>query len=242
MICLIPARGGSKGLGGKNIRGLRGFPLIAHSILYAQSLPDIEQVYVSTDSGQIGDIATQYGAEVIKRPYRLARDNSPIWPVVQHAWKEISEEHDYLLMLEAPSPIREIEDYTGAMALLEKRTGMDGVVTMAKPFYEPWAVVVEEPGGLLKPLLPNQDKIYQRQQNRPCYRYSGMYIWRKEFIETHMEQTWQGGKHIGFQTPSIRCWSIDTIEEFVIVDGLMRLGILRLPWVKEWVKDDRRNL
>src|SRR3989304_4564407 len=86
LLAVIPARGGSKGLPGKNIRPLAGIPLIAHSILLARLCPEIDRLAVSTDSPEIAAVAKQYGADVpFMRPAELARDDSPSWPVVRHA-------------------------------------------------------------------------------------------------------------------------------------------------------------
>jgi len=85
-VAFIFARGGSKGLPGKNTRMLNGKPLIAWSIGHAQAVPRIERVIVSTDSPDIAAVAIQYGAEVpFLRPAELARDDSPEWLAWRHA-------------------------------------------------------------------------------------------------------------------------------------------------------------
>ncbi|MFT5251342.1 MAG: CMP-N-acetylneuraminic acid synthetase, partial [Flavobacteriales bacterium] len=77
-IAIIPARGGSKRLPNKNVLGLGGIPLIAHSILYAQeNSAIIDAVYVSTDDETINEIAFEYGAQVIVRPESLSCDVEP---------------------------------------------------------------------------------------------------------------------------------------------------------------------
>ena len=76
-IAIIPARGGSKRLPGKNIQLLGGIPLLAHSILYAQQQDCIDAVYVSTDDEQVAAVAFQFGAFVIERPQVLSGDSEP---------------------------------------------------------------------------------------------------------------------------------------------------------------------
>ena len=73
------ARGGSKGLPGKNILKINGIPLLAYSINIAQSINEIQKCFVSTDSDEIAEIAKNYGATVIHRPAELCHDNSPEW-------------------------------------------------------------------------------------------------------------------------------------------------------------------
>src|SRR3989338_1333883 len=89
ILAVIPARGGSKGLPGKNIRSFAGLPLIAHSILFARMCPEIERTIVSTDSAGIRDVALRYDADIpFLRPAPLAQDDTPMWPVLRHALAE----------------------------------------------------------------------------------------------------------------------------------------------------------
>src|SRR5690348_16189824 len=82
VLAVIPARGGSKGLPGKNIRPFAGLPLIAHTIHYAQSCPEITRAIVSTDSPQIAEVAKEHGGDVpFLRPSELADDKTSLWPV-----------------------------------------------------------------------------------------------------------------------------------------------------------------
>lgn len=87
VLCIIPARGGSKGLPGKNIKELLGKPLIAYSIEQARHSKYIDRVIVSTDSREIADISEKYGAEVpFMRPKKYAEDNSSIFDVLCMQW------------------------------------------------------------------------------------------------------------------------------------------------------------
>ena len=83
----IFARGGSKGVLGKNIRNLGGKPLLAHSIITAQNIDEISRIFVSTDSQDIAEVGIKYGAEIINRPVELAQDDSPEWLSWWHAIK-----------------------------------------------------------------------------------------------------------------------------------------------------------
>ena len=83
--CYIFARGGSKGLPGKNIKKLLNKPLISYSIKIAKSINEIDKCFVSTDCEEIAKISESNGAIVIKRPKELSQDNSPEWKAWEHA-------------------------------------------------------------------------------------------------------------------------------------------------------------
>lgn len=96
VVAIIPARGGSKGLPGKNLVPLAGIPLIAHSIRHVRESGVIDRVIVSTDSEDIATVARRYGAEApFLRPAELAQDMTPTEPVLQHALRWIEEEDHY---------------------------------------------------------------------------------------------------------------------------------------------------
>ena len=133
LLGVIPARGGSKGLPGKNVRPFAGLPLIAHTILFAKLCPEITRTIVSTDSPDIADVAKSFGAEVPwLRPAELSRDDSPLWPALRHALARMEEDegvrYDAVLLLDPTSPAREPEDVSGALRRLEACPEVDGVV------------------------------------------------------------------------------------------------------------------
>lgn len=109
-IAIIPARGGSKRLPGKNILLLGGMPLLAHSILYAKSNSDlIDEVYVSTDDEQIKEVALAYGAKVIDRPPSISGDLEPTISSLQHALESIDSDVENLVLLQPTNPLRPID-------------------------------------------------------------------------------------------------------------------------------------
>ena len=106
-IALIPARGGSKRLEGKNTRLLGGIPLIAHSILYAQQFSDlIEAVFVSTNDPECKAVALEFGAQVIDRPNELATDESPTYTCLQHALAQLENTVETICLLQPTNPLR----------------------------------------------------------------------------------------------------------------------------------------
>ena len=105
-IAIIPARGGSKRLPGKNLLLLGDIPLLGHSILYAQKQECIADVYVSTDDDAIAAVAVQFGAKVIRRPEALSGDFEPTVSALRHVLESIAETVDNIILLQATNPLR----------------------------------------------------------------------------------------------------------------------------------------
>ena len=106
IIAIIPARGGSKGIPGKNIKNFEGKPLISHSIEYAKDSKLIHDVYVSTDDTQIAHISRTAGAKIITRPPELATDTSTTESAIKHALNNIDNLPDIIILLQPTSPLR----------------------------------------------------------------------------------------------------------------------------------------
>lgn len=119
---IIPARGGSKGVPGKNIKLIAGKPLIAYTIEQAFASQSIERVFVSTDDQHIADVATKYGAEVVWRPASISGDTAPSESAVLHALDHLEQKEqfvpDLLCFLQCTSPIRGRNDIDDAIATL----------------------------------------------------------------------------------------------------------------------------
>ncbi len=106
IIVIIPARGGSKGIPGKNIKNFEGKPLISHSIEYARDSKLINEIYVSTDDDQIAHISKTAGAKIIKRPPELSTDTSSTESAIKHALNNIDNLPDIIVLLQPTSPLR----------------------------------------------------------------------------------------------------------------------------------------
>src|SRR4030042_5882982 len=121
-ICTICARGGSKGISGKNIREIAGKPLIAHTILQAKSCGIFDAIAVSSDSARILDISKKYGVSyLIKRPDELSDDKAPKLPAIRHCVEEAEKlaksAYDIIVDLDATSPLRRIGDIKAVVDL-----------------------------------------------------------------------------------------------------------------------------
>jgi N-acylneuraminate cytidylyltransferase len=162
----IFARGGSKGLPGKNIKPLGGIPLIGHSINTALQVQAVDRVFVSTDSDEIASIASSFSVEVIKRPAELASDTASEWLAWRHAIEHVQAQHpfDVFLSLPATSPLRSIGDVEQCLDALDEHT--DVVVTVTPAARSPYFnMVTRSEEGLTAVVLSSSDII--RRQDAP---------------------------------------------------------------------------
>ncbi len=235
-LAIIPARGGSKGLPGKNIRPLAGLPLLVHSVRCAARVPRVTRTIVSTDSEEIAAVARAHGADVpFMRPCELAQDRSPTMPVLTHALREVEEaegrKYGSVLLLEATSPARLPEDIEAAFRVLESDPTADGAIGCSRPIFNPFYVGVVEEKGALAPAFKDSFRLSGRQEAPVFYRVNGMvYLWRRDFIAKGGEHSLDG-RVLKVETPELRSWSIDELVEFDIVETLVKSKMIRLPWL-----------
>ncbi|MCI4662933.1 MAG: acylneuraminate cytidylyltransferase family protein [Neomegalonema sp.] len=164
VVALIPARGGSKGIPGKNIADLGGKPLIAWSIEAARATPEIEGVYVSTDDPQIALVAERYGATVLARPAELATDQALPADAIRYHIEHLrasGEEAAYMVYLEPTAPFRIPDDISACIARL--RSGScQSVATFSPAEQNPeraWRIVE----GVPQNYIPGADPWQPRQ-------------------------------------------------------------------------------
>lgn len=237
LLAVIPARGGSKGLPGKNIRPLAGIPLIGHSILMARMCECVNQLVVTTDAPAIADAARRLDAAVIDRPPSLAQDDTAMWPVVRHALQAAEQQNsrrfEYVLLLDPTSPGRLPQDIAEALRRLDERPDADGVIGVSRPEFNPiWHCVVAREGWM-SDLFPDGG-VYARRQDVPTvFRINAsLYIWRAAFVRREPE-AWRGrGRHLMHEIPESRAIHIDDVDEFERADALIRAGLIRLPWLE----------
>ncbi len=239
LLAVITARGGSKGLPGKNIRPFLGIPLIAHTILLSKMCPEIDRCIVSTDSAEIANVAKQFGADVpFMRPADLARDDTPIWPVLRHAQAKVEEggslKYDELLLLDPTSPAREPSDITGALNRLRESQAADGIIGVSRPDFNPiWHCVTEREGWMAH-LIEEGGRFERRQDVPAVYRINGaLYIWRTAFARAEPYSWLQKGKHLIYELPESRAMSIDTVDQFEKAEILVKSGLITFPWLKQ---------
>lgn len=237
LLAVIPARGGSKGLPGKNIRPLAGLPLIAHSIRCAAACPDIHRAVVTTDSEEIAAVARAHGGDVpFLRPAELATDTAPMIAVVQHALRETERQegrrYEGVLLLDPTSPGRLPEDVAEAVRRLAATPEADGVVGVSRPEFNPAWVCVVDRGGWLAPLMPDAPQYTRRQDVPPVYRVNAtLYLWRRDFL-LGVGESWRHGRHLLLEVPEARAVHLDELQEFERTDLLLRAGLLTFPWLE----------
>jgi CMP-N,N'-diacetyllegionaminic acid synthase len=132
VVGIIPARGGSKGVAGKNIRQVAGKPLIAYTIQAAQASRQLTHFFVSTEDTEIAKLAKALGSAVLMRPPELADDHTPMLHVAEHSLSVLEPaegRQDYVVILQPTSPLRTAEDIDAAISLLIE-TGADSVVSV----------------------------------------------------------------------------------------------------------------
>jgi len=218
----IFARGGSKGVPGKNIKMIAGKPLIAYSIELATKMDEVNCVFVSTDDKTIASIAEKYGAIVINRPAKLAQDDSSEWLAWQHAvdWlEERGDKFDVFLSLPATAPLRNEKDIYSALNCLDE--GSDVVLSMSEASRSPWFNMVNKTNdGFIELIIKDSKHIRRRQDVPQCYDLTTVaYVTRPEFVLS--ANGIFEGRVKGVEIPVERAIDIDTELDFKIAEYLI---------------------
>jgi N-acylneuraminate cytidylyltransferase/CMP-N,N'-diacetyllegionaminic acid synthase len=224
-LCTICARGGSKGVKGKNIRQLLGKPLIAYSIEQAKSSGLFEAIAVSSDSDVILEIAKEWGADyLIKRPDELATDQAAKLPVIRHCAGEVERQKGYcfdvIVDLDATSPLRSVEDIHNAVDLLEK-SGSGNVITAMPSRRSPYFNLVElNANGVVELSKPLMTTIVRRQDAPKCYDMNAsIYVWKHQVLFTS-EKIFNPDTKL-YVMPEERSIDIDSELDFQFVEYLL---------------------
>lgn len=189
MICgVVPARGGSKGVPGKNVRPFLGQPLISRTIKVARASRGLDRLLVSTDDDRIAAVSREAGAEVpFRRPAEFAGDTSTTLEVLRHAamWieHELQVQIDAIVTLQPTSPFRRPEHIDAAIRLW-RETGAPSVISVCRAEHSPyWMGRID--GDLFLPLLGEPHRHPQRQALPDVFRLNGaVYVTsRKTLLE-----------------------------------------------------------
>lgn len=221
IVATICARGGSKGVPGKNKRLLCGLPLIVHSINQAQAVPEIDEVYVSTDDPEIAEIACKAGANVpFIRPASLASDTAGKLEVVKHLVGVISKDvrrPNIVVDLDPTSPLRSIDDIKSCIELLDEDTS--AVITVCPSDKNPYFNMVEfDASGHAHMSKQLETPVLSRQKAPDVYSMNAsIYVYHGENIVLDM----YGGRIRAHIMPRERSVDIDDMLDFKIVSMLM---------------------
>lgn len=185
IIAFIFARGGSKGLPGKNVRLLGDRPLLAHGIRLAQTMPQIERIFVSTDDAAIASIAREHGAEIIIRPPEIASDNAPEWLAWRHAIQHVRDvlgiPFDVFVSLPPTSPLRNQQDVQACLESLGDET--DVVITVTPSARSPYFNMVSEGADGYSRVILGDTRFTRRQDAPVVYDITTVaYVSRPEFV------------------------------------------------------------
>lgn len=173
LLAIIPARGGSKGLPGKNIMPLHGKPLIAWTIEAAQASAYIDEIVVSTDCKEIAQVATDYGCPPpFLRPAELATDEATAFDVVKHALSFFNDAYDYILLLQPTSPLRTASDIDNIVQLLQDAAA-SACVSMTEARDHPYLLYSLDSQNRAKPLIDFENKPSRRQEYPSFYSLNG---------------------------------------------------------------------
>lgn len=230
VLAIIPARSGSKRVLNKNIKLLAGRPLIYYTIKTALDCKFIDKVIVSTDSAKIAKIANKYGAEVpFLRPKRLAGDNVPDKPVIEHCinfLRQEAEYYDYVLYLKPTAPLRTRNDILNAIKILnEKKLPLVRSVTKVSGIFHPYWMYKGR-NDLLHPFIKGVDiKKYFQSQLLPqdIFSLNGVV---EAFTTKHALRNdnfiYKANK-IGFiEISRERAIDIDTLNDFRFIEYLVK--------------------
>ena len=224
-IAVIPARGGSKSVPGKNIRSLGGKPLLAWSIEVAKKVSEIDRVIVSTDDAQIASVGRAYGAEVYTRPPHLATDDALVIDALKDLLETLraeGETPEWIILLEPTCPMRTAEDVRNCLKLLGER-GFDSVATFKDAELNPhraWRLVDGSP----EVFIPGAVPWVPRQQLPKAYQLNGaVYVFRARLLAQEAKSLLVG-KLGAVWMPRERSQDIDEHIDFTIIEALMKDG------------------
>lgn len=219
----IFARGGSKGLPGKNIKKLAGKPLLQYSIDTALAAPSIEKVFVSTDDAEISDVASKAGAVIIERPLELATDESPEWLSWRHAIDWVENNYglfDHFISLPATSPLRSVEDIEAAIDKLQSQTA-DICIAITPANRSPYFNMVKnKKDGSVELVCKPTGEVTRRQDAPEVFDITTVvYVSTPEFIKSSYGLF--SGKVTSIEVPKNRSVDIDDIFDFKLAEAIL---------------------
>ena len=225
VVALIQARGGSKGVPGKNIRPLAGYPLIAWSVIACKLASSIERSILSTDDAKIAEIGRHYGAKVpFMRPSEFAADDSTDFPVIKHAleWICENERHvpEFIVQIRPTTPLREpsvLDQAVEALRADPKASGLRSVFEMPETAWKTF----ELKGGYIDSLASRVPGMGPEAANLPRQAFPPTYIAQgyvdilRSSVVLNEGKTY-GDRVLGFASPD--CGEIDVESDFRKLD------------------------
>ena len=223
ILALIPARGGSKGVPGKNLKRLFGKPLIAWTIEEAKKSRYIDKIVVSTDYEAIANVAVKYGAAVpFKRPRKLASDNAKMIDVMSHCirfFQNIGDTYDIIILLQPTSPLRSVYDIDKAVEFFIEKAAK-AVVGVVECEYSPWLTNILPKDLNMNNFLKKNIINKNRQELKAYYRVNGViYLSDIDFIIN--KRDWYGPKTFAYIMKRENSVDIDDLFDFMLAEFIM---------------------
>ncbi len=220
VLAVIPARGGSKGIPGKNVKIVAGKPLIAHTIQNAKKSKIIDRIIVSTDDKEIGDVAEQYGARVVWRPSEISGDSAASELALLHVLDFLEESEQYvpdiLVFLQCTSPLTSAEDIDGTIEELLSRNA-DSALAVIPFHYFLWGY--DELGNAVG-INHEKETRLMRQQREPQLRETGgVYVMRTQGFRVAKHRFF--GRTALHVTAPEHCLEIDEPDDITIAEMLL---------------------
>ena len=218
---IIPARGGSKGIPGKNLKPAAGKPLIAWTVETALAATLLDRVIVSTDSPEIADLARRYGAEVpFMRPAHLAQDDTPGIAPVLHAAQWLADNEGYrpdmIMLLQPTSPLRIPEDIDRAIELIREK-GADAIVSVTPVEAHPYWMKQIDGAGRMTDFIKLDQPFLRRQDLPEAYALNGaIYVVRRTVLLER--ETFFPENTYAYVMPAERSLDVDTTWDLYLAD------------------------
>jgi len=222
VVAVIPARGGSKSIPGKNIKPLGGKPLLAWSIEVAKQVNEIDRIILSTDDAEIASVGRFHGAEVYARPKHLATDDALVIDALKDLLQALEAEGDapeWVVLLEPTCPLRSAEDVRNCLKLVASGD-YDSVATFRDAELNPhraWRLVDGVPEVYIQGAVP----WLPRQKLPSAYQLNGaVYVLRADLLAQETKSLLVG-KLGAVLMPRERSQDIDDCVDFLIAEALL---------------------
>ncbi|MCS7244076.1 MAG: acylneuraminate cytidylyltransferase family protein [Candidatus Calescibacterium sp.] len=217
ILCIIPARGGSKRLPRKNVKPLLGKPLISWTIEQAKRSKYIDRIIVSTEDEEIAKISEQHGIYIpFLRPVELAQDNTPTINVIEHVINKLEKKPDIIVLLEPTSPIRKKTDVDNMIhKLLERYDDFDSIVSIGEIHLEKPNLALKIQGEYIKKYiddLPTNEKSF--------FPYGVSYISKTSTLL--QQKTFLQKRTTFYILERYQCYEIDDIYDFICIESIMK--------------------
>lgn len=210
ILAIVPVRAGSQRLPGKNVRAMRGKPLVQWTFDQAAGSALVDQTVVSTDDAAVADLARAAGLEVIDRPAELASAEASVIDAIGHALKTVGGDWDYVVLLQPTSPLRTADDIDGAIRLCHER-GAPAVFSVS-PTLKPGAFHgTFSDFGFITDAFPGKGEA--------ALLNGAVYVGRPERLMA--DRTFQPPGALAYMMPAERSFDIDTATDFAICEALL---------------------